>query len=530
MGEALETGAASKRSLQSSPRSSSGDDRPSVGDIVEDLGFGFAQIRAILIGGGTYLADGAELLLISSVAKAVSRDWDLPALARGMLVTVVFLGILTGNILSGVLSEAIGRRAVITWSYLGLFVFSIASSFAAGVKSLGAARLLVGTFIGLGQPAWNSIGAEIMPSAWRAFAPAGVFILFSCGELYSASLLLADDPSLLDLHWRGLLRWGAIPGGILAVSALLFLNESPAYLALRGRREEATEVLEAMRRENRAPDVSVDFREPRQSSANSSEGRTMSSIVSRQWQIVFGNRLFGTTLIIMYSCFVLNFAYYGCMYSFPQVLAEVLAYRSAASQLLIGALWEIPGNAMGFLIGFTLPRKLGMKVYLLSQALFMASFITGARAVSHGSNNVFMEMSLYVGYYGIKTMGSAGFCVVYTYSSEVYPTEARATGSAVNIAGGRAGSMLAPLVFEVLTDATGSFHAFFITMIVLSLANCFLIDMLRFETANMRLCDSDEHSEDEAAVAAFDDAKVADAGGAKAYGAVTLSHSSESPA
>jgi len=539
MAEALESGAGvdvktTSTSTGQTAASSGGssEDLPTVGDIIESIGFGFSQFRATMLGGGMFLADGAELLLISSVAKAVSHDWNLQAMERGMLVTIVFLGILGGNIASGLLSEAVGRKSVITWSYLGLFTFSIASSFAAGLRTLMVSRLLVGTFIGLGQPAWNSIGAEIMPSAWRIFALAGAFCMFSVGELYSASLLLADDPSLLYLHWRKLLRRGAIPGGCLALGALLFLNESPVYLAVRGRRKEAQEVLTEMHQQNGITQVRTDYREPGNGSPAKGTNGTWFELLSRQGEIIFGQRLRGTTFVIMYSCFVLNFCYYGCMYAFPQVLAEVLAYRSAASQLLIGALWEFPGNAVGFLIGFFVPRKLGMKVYLVSQAIFMSAFVTGARAVAHGSSNWFFELCLYVGYYGVKTVGTAGFSVVYTYSSEIYPTEARSTGSAVNIAGGRAGSMLAPLVFEAMTDATGSFHMFFVSMILASLLNMCLIDTLRFETANMRLADSvDDHIDQQAEVAsivASDKKQSPIVASGKKYGATTSSSGSES--
>ena len=33
-------------------------------------------------------------------------------------------------------------------------------------------------------------------------------------------------------------------------------------------------------------------------------------------------RYLGTTLIMMYTCFVLNFTLYGCLYAFPLAAAE----------------------------------------------------------------------------------------------------------------------------------------------------------------------------------------------------------------
>merc|ERR1719199_1726418 len=101
--------------------------KPSIGEVVDRLGFGAAQARAAFLGGGVWLADGAELLLISSVTAAVADEWGFSALQRGAVVSIVFVGILAGNLFSGPVGDNFGRRQVILWSYTGIFVFSIVS-------------------------------------------------------------------------------------------------------------------------------------------------------------------------------------------------------------------------------------------------------------------------------------------------------------------------------------------------------------------------------------------------------------------
>merc|ERR1711974_163656 len=61
---------------------------------------------------------------------------------------------------------------------------------------------------------------------------------------------------------------------------------------------------------------------------------------------------------------------------------------------------------------------------------------------------------------GIKSAGMVGFVSMYQYSTEIYPTVARTTGTAACVAGGRLGGMLAPLFYEMLEGAYG-FEAFF---------------------------------------------------------------------
>merc|ERR1719162_2781097 len=85
--------------------------KPSIGIIIEQLGFGLAQIRAGLVGGGIWIADGSELLLISSVTRAVSDEWHLGPMQRGFIVTIVYVGVCFGNIASGPLADSCGRRS-----------------------------------------------------------------------------------------------------------------------------------------------------------------------------------------------------------------------------------------------------------------------------------------------------------------------------------------------------------------------------------------------------------------------------------
>merc|ERR1740129_326441 len=142
---------------------------------------------------------------------------------RGVIVTIVFIGVLIGNLVCGPIGDSLGRRHIIIVSYVGIFVFSILSSVTTGFTSLSIARLFVGMSFGFGQPAWNVLGSEITPSAWRVLMMGFSFMLFAIGEAFSAILLIVDDPTLKHLHWRWLLRMGAIPSLCFCIVAYMFL-------------------------------------------------------------------------------------------------------------------------------------------------------------------------------------------------------------------------------------------------------------------------------------------------------------------
>jgi len=432
-----------------------------------------------------WLADGSELLLISSVTLAVSDEWNLASTERGLIVTIVFIGVLIGNLFCGPLGDTYGRRHVIIASYAGIFLFSVLSSFSDNLWTLCLARILVGLSFGFGQPAWNVLASEITPATYRIPMMAFTMTLFCFGALYSSILIIVDDESMEHNHWRWLLRMGAIPSFVFGIVAMIFLHQSPTYLALHGREDDARTVLESMSYDNSLPgDTPVSFRP---APAAETDGST--ETVVWQFGAIFSRYMVSSTTILMWSTFVLNVAYYGALYAFPQVLPEIsISNLSAGVELLLGAVWEILGNIMACILGMCFLRKPVMKLYLCLQAVSFLLFVVGA-TVATRHRNLGVQIIFYLGYFGIKVFVAIGFIIVYLYASEIYPTEMRMTGTAVILGCGRLGSMLAPLVFENLRQWTGTFQTFFYIIAALSAVNFLLVGFLPFETGGMLLTD-----------------------------------------
>lgn len=459
---------------------------PTVAQLVDRFGMGLAQVRVGVCAGGVWLADGAELLLISSVARAVSDEWQLTALQRGVVVSVVFAGLAFGSLCSGLIADLMGRRQAILLSYSMVFTFSIMSASVAGLLGLLLARIVVGIGMGMGQPACYAIVAETTPAYWRIVTGSIATALFILGECYSAILIMIDDPYLEDLDWRRLLRLGALPALALGLLSAALLHESPSFLAVKGRNEEAKKVLQSMAADNGAPEAqlpNLEFQRP-----NVEILPEDASPFSRKVGLVFGRKLCGTTLILMYSTFVLNFCYYGCLYAFPQVLPEIENLQGTpALQLLIGALWEFPGKIAGLLLGLVIARKNLIRLYLFSAIVAQICFVVGA----HGGSHWIWESMCLAGYYGLKASEKFGFTAVLTYVSEVFPTELRGTGIAICVGTGRLAGVVTPLAFELVMSMSGGRWAlFFMSMTAMSVVNFLLVDLLAFETFGVLLKDS----------------------------------------
>ncbi|CAK8989451.1 Putative transporter svop-1 [Durusdinium trenchii] len=406
------------------------------------MGMGPAQIAWGILGGGIWLADGAELLLVSSVTRSLQKEWHLTAVMKGLIVSAVYLGILIGNAASGGCSHRFGRREMIVLSYCGIFLCGFVSAACRAAMAFMIMRFLGGIFIGIGQPAWLSISAEITPAYWRIPMAAVSQSLFVVGEMYISFLLMMDDSNMQFLHWRVLLRLGAVPSLVLFTLSMSYLNESPMFLALKGRNKEARSVVESMGRLESSSHTTQWSGSERQT-GNIYVNVGFADSIDEMMGIVGYSKV--CTFVIMSVCFTLNMVYFGSLFAFPQVL-PMLMHGQAASELLVGALWELPGLATGLLLGITASR--------------------------HGK---LMKVFLYIGYYGIKCVPNIGFIVAYQMSAELYPTEARSMGAGLALAAGRLAAMISPLIYEAVVIWTGTYLVFFLLMATMSVSNLYMV-------------------------------------------------------
>mmetsp|Transcript_40534 Transcript_40534/g.75965 ORF Transcript_40534/g.75965 Transcript_40534/m.75965 type:complete len:486 (+) Transcript_40534:97-1554(+) len=473
-------------------------DAPLLREVIENVGFGFGQIRLILTGCTIWIADGSELLLLSSVTRALTVEWNMDVWQRSVILSVVFIGVFIGNLLSGLVGDRYGRRLPILISFGGVFVFSLMSALSQNFQAIICTRIMVGASFGIGQPSCFSLAGEISPSYYRIHMMALLMSLFHVGELYSAFLIWMDDPTLQTLHWRWLVCMGAMPSAVFLAIAIPLLTESPSFLLVKGREAEAREVVHELFKANGCLDATVDFQPP----PVQNKGQETSTL-----KVVFGMRLLYSTLVVCFSIFTLNFLFYGGLYAFPQVLPHMKLHVSPAASLMFSSVAGLVGILIGTILGMYFPRKACMVIYLFLVAGFTMTFTTAAsdqlvpelldagepfqiRPVSGLS-----ETLLLIGLMGMKVTIAIGFQMVTLYAAEIYPTVARATGLAISTACGRLGAILCPAVFEQLSHATGGHTMFFHVMVGLCFVNALLVLFLPFETRGQLLQDHEEEGE-----------------------------------
>lgn len=431
-------------------------------DVLDKFGYGWSQYRTVLLAQSIWAADNAELLMLSAVTQALRKEWDLDASQRGALVTCLFLGMGIGNGISGSFTDVHGRRPSVVASYLLVFILSIISTFAFSFLSLSILRTILGIALGIAQPASVTLAMEISPTSGKLYSNNFGNIMFAIGEIYSASILYFIDSSMQHLNWRFLVGVGAIPSGVMAILSYKWLRESPAFLAVNGRKDEALQILESVRDENGfAPSESVDFQ----------EDETVVAEETNRYELVFGRRQLPVTLILCMSICSQNFALFGGLYSFAQILPDVESDSgmSPAANLILGAAMQIPGCIACYLIMKRIPVKRAVQLCLLGAILSSAIFNYAAEGVLHGELGGRRSASwgmMQAGYLGMKFCSIGMILANLEYVYQSFQTQARGTGSGICYMAGRLAGLASPLIYEWATEYTGNKLAFLYFFIV----------------------------------------------------------------
>jgi MFS family permease len=189
------------------------------------------------------LFDGMELGLMPVASLSVSRsllgDAYTPTLGGdwfARFTAALMLGAAIGGIVLGNLGDRIGRSRAMGVSILFYSVCAGLGGFVTSQEQMLVLRFLVGLGVGGMWPNGIALVAESWPSASKATVSGVMAAGLNAGILLLSQLARAW-PITPD-SWRWLFQLAAVPAA-LGVAVLIWLPESPAWLAARGRRGRA---------------------------------------------------------------------------------------------------------------------------------------------------------------------------------------------------------------------------------------------------------------------------------------------------
>ncbi|MGM9700258.1 MAG: sugar porter family MFS transporter [Prevotella sp.] len=180
---------------------------------------------------------------------------DNPAM-QGLAMTVALLGCMIGATLCGSLADGIGRKRLLIVSSLIFFFSALATGAFNGFEAFLCARFVGGIGIGVASGLSPMYIAEVSPSAMRGRLVSLNQMTIVLGILGAqvTNWLIADDVAggviaadswNVHMAWRWMFWAAALPAAVFFVLAL-FVPESPRWLALKGRHDEARRIADRL--------------------------------------------------------------------------------------------------------------------------------------------------------------------------------------------------------------------------------------------------------------------------------------------
>jgi sugar porter (SP) family MFS transporter len=398
---------------------------------------------------------GFDASVISGVVGFIEPEFELSKFELGWAVASLTLTSTMAMMLAGPISDRFGRRPVLKVAALLFTVSAVASAVAPDYITLVAARMLGGFGVGAALIIAPMYIAEIAPPAVRgrmvSFNQLNIVIGISAAY-FSNYLILSLGQSDMgwaqalrfgDWNWRWMLGVEALPA-IFYFFALLFVPESPRWLVMKGRNEDALGILEQVSSKAQAEKDLNAVRESLHAEAHQEKGTlrelfqpAMKLVLTIGISVAILQQITGINSVFFYAPMIFEQSGIGTDAAFMQavMVGIVNLVFTVTAILLIDKLGRRPLLVTGLAV-------IAFCMLLLAWAFSSASYTPGGELV--GVNPVI----ILIGILGFV----AGFAislgpVMWVLFSELFPNRIR--GIAISFVGliNSSVSFLVQLVF-----------------------------------------------------------------------------------
>ncbi|WKA12335.1 hypothetical protein VitviT2T_029730 [Vitis vinifera] len=371
--------------------------------------------------------------------SSTAAEWGLVCENKykvGLVQALFFGGCMIGAGVFGHLSDSfLGRKGSLTVVCILNAVFGCLTALSPGFWAYALLRLLTGFSTGgVGLCAFVLATEPVGPTK-RGVAGMSTFYFFSTG------IALLSGIAYIFPSWRSLYIASSLPSVLFVILVIPFLSESPRWYLVRGKINEAMEVMRVIAKSNgkHLPDGVV-LGLDEETNENSTDTESYKEELSTK-QAISGSLIdvirSPITRFRLFLAVVINFlcsvVYYGL--SLNVVNLETNLYLS----VLLNAVAEMPA----YTLTAVLLDRFGRKPLAIGTLWFSGFFCLLGTLVK--SNGIWKVVRMVCGVLGI--FGMAGtYNLLFIYTTELFPTVVRnaALGCATQAA--QMGAILAPFV------------------------------------------------------------------------------------
>ncbi len=387
---------------------------------------------------------GYNTAVIAGALEFITHDFSLNTVFQELAVTSVLAGALVGAFLSAPMTNNLGQRKVIQFAGLISVLGAFGIFFSVNVMMLIASRSLLGIACGIATMVAPLYVAETAPAKYRGAFVSFVQLAITVGIFlsYCTDFLFSNSG-----NWKAMMGLGALPGFGL-MFGMLALPESPRWLAMKGRVDEARAVLARLGNQEDESEIL-------------GEGGT--SCQSAKWGELFSGRVMAASITASVLFLVQNLSGIdGVLYYAPTIF-KLVGLEGATAQILatagLGAV-----NVIATIVATGVVDRAGRRPLLLgglavmAVALAVLSFsLMQAQAGPWLSYVAAGALAVFVAAFAVS-LGP----IPYVIMSEIFPLRVRSMGMSLAAASAWGCNMIVTVSFLSLIELLGQANVFWL--------------------------------------------------------------------
>jgi sugar porter (SP) family MFS transporter len=416
-------------------------------------------VRSTVVAALGGLLFGFDTAVISGTTRTLRGAFELSDRSLGLTVAIAVWGTVVGALAAGIPGDRFGRRDSLRGLAVLYLVAALGCAFAWDWPSLVFFRFVVGLAIGGSSVLGPMYIAEIAPAKWR-----GRLVGFFQFNVVAGILLAYLSNYIVGIthggpnEWRWKLGVSVVPA-ILFFVMLFQIPRSPRWLAEKGRKDEAREVLRMIGEENTDTELesilaSVQLeRQYGQEHLFSARNRFPLFLAI---SIAMFNQFSGINAILYYLNDIFALA------GFSKVSGDVQAVAIGATNLIFT------------MLAMSIIDRVGRRTLMLIGSVGTAACLAGVATIFWTGRHETLLVWLLVGF--IAAFAFSQGSVIWVYISEVFPTAVRAKGQSLGSATHWIMNALISQLFPVVAASSKAApFVFFSAMMVLQFLVVFFV-------------------------------------------------------
>ena len=352
---------------------------------------------------------GFDTIVISGADKKLQGLWNSSDVFHGFVVMASALwGTLAGAIFGGIPTNRYGRKNILITIGVLYFISAVGAALANDPFTFAFFRFIGGLGIGASTIAAPGYITEISPPEKRGRLVAMYQLSIVIGILmaFLSNFLLRNAG---EDAWRWMIGVAAFPSLIYMI-AVLYIPNSPRWLAMKGKTAQAEKVLKVI-----APHANIN-----------SLLVELKSVEMQVKENIFMKKYRTALLLAFFIAFFNQFSgINGILYYAPRIfeaagIGSSTALLSSAGIGLINVLFTILGMALIDRLGRKQLMYIGSLGYIISLSLVAMSFFFEWKGLS-------VPVFLFV-FIAAHAIGQG--TVIWVFIAEIFPTHLRAQGQA----------------------------------------------------------------------------------------------------